>query len=331
MSYLLTIDGGTTNTRYTLWDQTDEVIGTYRQDTGVRISAVTGSADAYRQSLAEGIRQILEKKQLSDHEILSVYASGMITSSLGLQEVPHIPAPAGIEELAAAVTPVQFPEIFPGPIHLIPGVKNAMSTGMDMMRGEETEVIALLAALPEHDVSATGDGSSHSFSRLIILPGSHNKFIWISPEGKIERCRTTLSGELIDALSHHTILADAVEHTFAPSDYDPGWLLAGAKAADAKGLTAALFETRIHRMFDGLSAPQAAAFLLGAVLEEDLKVCSFADLPDEIIVAGKEPLRSAIMYLLKGKNLSHIREYIPDDRPLAAYGALLIAREKGDF
>ena len=331
--YLLTIDGGTTNTRYVLWDRSGKVIHSSRQETGVRVSAVTGSADAYRKNLAEGIRQILEQKQISDHEIRAVYASGMITSSLGLMEVPHIPAPAGIDELASAAVSCEMPDVWPRPIFLIPGVKNAASntSGIDMMRGEETEVIALLKGLSKRNCAASDAGSSHSLSRLIILPGSHNKFIWVSPEGKILRCRTTLSGELIDAVSHHTILADAVEHSFAPSDYDSQWLLAGAEASDAKSLTAALFETRIHRMFDGLSGPQAASFLLGAVLAEDLKVCSADTLPDEIIVAGKDPLRSAIASLLKEKSLSRIREYIPESKPLAGYGALLIAREKGDF
>ncbi|MBQ1366738.1 MAG: 2-dehydro-3-deoxygalactonokinase [Firmicutes bacterium] len=347
MSYLLTIDGGTTNTRYTLWDQTYEIIGTYRQDTGVRVSAVTGSTEAYRQNIAEGLQQILTQNQIPAGEIGAIYASGMITSSLGLQELPHVPAPAGIEELAAAVRTINDPKIFPGRIHLIPGVKNNVSGktsdspdgfGMDMMRGEETEVIALLAKLSNNDFAGQDTGSMPSPSRLIILPGSHNKFIWVSPKGKIEQCRTTLSGELIDALSHHTILADAVEHTFAPSHFESKYLLAGAEAADTKGLTAALFETRIYRMFDGLSAPQAGTFLLGAVLEEDLKAClgrsaptNIGSLPKEIIVAGKDPLRSAIVYLMKKKNLSLVREYISEGKPLAAYGALLLAREKGDF
>ncbi len=49
---------------------------------------------------------------------------------------------------------------------------------------------------------------------MFILPGSHNKFVAMSAEGKILGCMTSISGELLDAMTHHTILADAVGGAF---------------------------------------------------------------------------------------------------------------------
>ena len=40
---------------------------------------------------------------------------------------------------------------------------------------------------------------------MFILPGSHNKFVAMSAEGKILGCMTSISGELLDAMTHHHI------------------------------------------------------------------------------------------------------------------------------
>lgn len=81
-------------------------------------------------------------------------ASGMITADVGLVEVPHVTAPAGLEELSASLAPVLVPDVCPLPIHFIPGVKNRVSgvsletfEAMDIMRGEEVEACALIDRL----------------------------------------------------------------------------------------------------------------------------------------------------------------------------------------
>lgn len=68
----------------------------------------------------------------------------MITSDAGLLNVPHITAPAGKTELSESKKGMLFDEIFHLPVTFIPGIKvlgeNLLDT--DVMRGEETEVIA---------------------------------------------------------------------------------------------------------------------------------------------------------------------------------------------
>ena len=129
----------------------------------------------------------------------------MITSSLGLVEIPHLPAPAGLADLSAAIHTCRFPEITHLPILLIPGVRSGPSRcsletigSADMIRGEESLCMGLLAS-----------GRLKAGSKLLNL-GSHWKIISIDDEGRIVASVTSLSGELIHATQTQTILASAL-------------------------------------------------------------------------------------------------------------------------
>lgn len=45
---------------------------------------------------------------------------------------------------------------------------------------------------------------------LLVLPGSHMKFVSVDREDRITGCLTSISGELLAAITTGTILADAV-------------------------------------------------------------------------------------------------------------------------
>lgn len=57
-------------------------------------------------------------------DVKKCVAYGMITSDMGLLEIPHVPAPASVGDLRDAMRTQTFPEIAPFPIHFIPGVRN---------------------------------------------------------------------------------------------------------------------------------------------------------------------------------------------------------------
>ena len=83
---------------------------------------------------------------------------------------------------------------------------------------------------------------------------------------------------------------------------------------------------------------QCASFLLGAVLENDIAALRSSHAlkirPSmRVCIAGKEPLCSALLMLLKEADyFSDIQSvHLPDQCPMAGYGALLIAKERGDF
>ncbi len=71
----------------------------------------------------------------------------MLSSEVGLIAVPHVIAPAGLEDLARGVAIGRIPELVERPIYFVPGVRTAAADGLDgwfqadVMRGEECETL----------------------------------------------------------------------------------------------------------------------------------------------------------------------------------------------
>ncbi len=259
-----------------------------------------------------------------------ILASGMITSSLGLREVPHLTAPAGLEQLARGIRHEVFPSISPIPFLFIPGVKNRMQgpddfQAMDMMRGEETEAAALLEELEP-------DGLEPDSSYLLVLPGSHTKFAAVR-QRQIAGCLTTLTGELLSVLTKHTLWADTLGKQFAaPQTYRKDMVLLGYETARSSGLARAAFAVRILGTQAGKTPEEAASYLLGAVLEQDLRALKSAGAMlgiterTQVILSGKEIFRQGFYDILRAEgSFRNLLAREPDaNMPLAARGALAI-------
>src|SRR6218665_2454789 len=156
---ILTIDAGTTNTRSTLWRNGIPSCQAERP-VGVRDTAVTGDKSALQNGVRESIAEVLQQG-------------------------------AGGKELAAGMQQALLPQVCARPIWFVPGVRNPVADiglhdceAMDMMRGEEAETMGLIERLK---IAAPA---------LIVLPGSHTKFVLLDAQQRIANCVTTLSGEL---------------------------------------------------------------------------------------------------------------------------------------
>ena len=174
---ILIIDGGTTNLRVTLLSDERKPLDSIARDGGVRHTAVDGNNSYLKTTLAECIAQLLGRNGLEAGDVRRCIAYGMITSDMGLLEIPHVSAPASAQDLKNAMREQVFPEIAPFPITFIPGVRNFAAPVdlenfgmMDMMRGEETEAIGLYDLLGLKEKA------------MFVLPGSHNKFVAMSEE-----------------------------------------------------------------------------------------------------------------------------------------------------
>ena len=53
---------------------------------------------------------------------------------------------------------------------------------------------------------------------ILVLPGSHNKFVSVDREGKITGCLTSISGELLASITNDTIIAKSVNREFVSRD-----------------------------------------------------------------------------------------------------------------
>jgi 2-dehydro-3-deoxygalactonokinase len=327
---VITIDTGTTNTRAKVWHD-DRVISESCAEVGVRDTAITGN----KQKLQAGIKNaILKAAAIAGVDLSSIgliVASGMITSNIGLFEVPHVSAPAGIEELAEGLVQSCIPEVAPRPIWFVPGIKNSIPEvnlatyeAMDIMRGEEAEVFGLI------------EKTSLQGPAIFIFPGSHSKFVTLDANNRITACVTTLAGELLDVITGHTILASAVANSFA-HELDEAMLLEGARCCAAVGLGRACFSVRILEQFGGTTAEQRANFLLGAVLGQDifaLKQSSAIQLRPEIpvVITGKKVMKQAFAALIRSDRFSRGEIVVVDDHltgDLAGLGAMAVARERG--
>lgn len=211
--YILTIDSGTSNTRAVLWDLGPPCRGHGKSGVGVRCTAADGHNGRLKEAVRGCLEELLRRNAASWEQVERVMASGMITADVGLVEVPHVTAPAGLEELSASLAPVLVPDVCPLPIHFIPGVKNRVSglsfetfEAMDIMRGEEVEACALIDRL-----GVRGEA-------VLVLPGSHTKFVSVGADGRIAGCLTTITGELLASIMHDTIIADSVKRTFVETD-----------------------------------------------------------------------------------------------------------------
>jgi len=291
MDYLA-VDSGTTNSR--VWLMRDfQVLGKRNIAVGVRNTAMDGSIEA----LSTGIRNTIFELHSSQPTINPqfVIAAGMITSNLGLYELKHAQAPAGIDELALKIEKKVFPEISGLPFYFVPGVRSGpvgptlddLNT-VDIIRGEETEVIGTL-----HGLQLRGP-------LLYIHLGSHTKLIKVDESNRIVGGRSTLAGELLQAVRDHTILKDSLpdklDEQLSPESLDHGW-----KYAREYGFFRALYLVRVLQLNSNRSKECALSLLLGAVLSEEFHCLdSFLtkDRREQLILSGLPQFQPAWKHFL---------------------------------
>lgn len=305
-SFLIAIDGGTTNTRVRLVRLSDlSIVARISETIGAKDTAIKGK-EALKKALSNSISRILEENELSEEDIIGVTASGMITSEAGLFEVPHVIAPAGLEEIASNVVERSFEDIWPKPISFIPGVKTLSIrkdasifeyiSSCDIMRGEECETLGVMKL------------ESIRGPAILVLPGSHTKFVFLDERNRIFGSLTTLAGELANAILSSTLIGRSLE-SLSLNQADEEFLLNGLKTSHLYGLTRSLFMIRLLHLLSESTPDQRKSFLWGALfgtdliaLEEDERFNSLVKSERgqiNIIVGGTNPLREVLGKLLK--------------------------------
>ncbi|WP_071886689.1 2-dehydro-3-deoxygalactonokinase [[Enterobacter] lignolyticus] len=322
---IVTIDSGTTNTRVRVW-RGKTAIADASEPVGVRDTAITGS----RAVLIDGVKKALDRAlaQLQDGDAghYMLVASGMITANVGLHPVPHLRAPVSLDDLVRGAVAHTIPEIDARPVWFIPGVKNAVVEpdadhidAVDVMRGEEVETFGLLR---QHNLRGPA---------LVVLPGSHSKFVLVDDRQRIISSATTMAGELLDVLTHHTILTTSLDGQFAAA-LDVDYLLKGAESCRRVGLARSCFGVRLLDLFTTASHDQKASYLLGATFSSDLQAMKHSlalNLAPEtpIVVSGKPILRQALTALIGADpffrgSITQVNE--DPTSPLSGIGAIAV-------
>jgi 2-dehydro-3-deoxygalactonokinase len=226
---------------------------------------------------------------------------GMAGSDRGWLHAPYVPAPCGIDALAANVAAAPFDR----PAYIVPGVSFVDRDRCEVMRGEET----LLMGLSDPEQAVT-----------ICLPGTHTKWVELV-DGRIVSFRTYMTGELRASLLSAGALATPAAQVNAPTAFLSGF---AASQQDAV-LTRNLFQARARRLLGTLVPEHTASFvsgvLIGAEIAQEMDIS--ARRGSRVILAAGGALAEAYEMALSQAGMAF--ETI-DPEPLAARGLLRIAR-----
>ncbi|MFR4650085.1 MAG: 2-dehydro-3-deoxygalactonokinase [Megamonas funiformis] len=320
---IITIDTGTTNTRTRLWENFN-CIGESNISIGVRNTAIDGNNKKLIKAIRDTIYDVINKKFTID-KIDLILASGMLTSNVGILEVPHENAPIRLENLSKSMVKETINEICTKPIWFVPGIKNISNedlnlnniTNMDVMRGEETEAAGLIKKFYKDQ------------ELVLILPGSHNKYIFVR-DNEILGCMTSLGGELLQALINNTILSDSVKRSFAES-FDEKMFKLGVLYSEKYGLCHSAFMTRIISLFGNKSVLEVQNFLIGIVLGDEIKALKNNKLfnllkKPKFVITGKPVIQKAYECIFKSYNLNVELIKYTEQKYLSGYGLISLAK-----
>jgi 2-dehydro-3-deoxygalactonokinase len=213
---------------------------------------------------------------------LPVIACGMVGSAQGWREAVYRETPASVAGLSSALQRVSSQRGVD--IHIIPGVLQR-STLPNVMRGEETQVLGVLATLP---------AAERQHPLLIGLPGSHSKWVQ-AVDGHIVHFDTFMTGEVYSALSTHTILGRTMQRSDAFDEvaFDRGVAVASS-AEGLAGPLSTIFSCRTLGLTGQLSASAQPDYLSGLLIGHELTTLAnlqrnrHAQLPAVILIGGQQ-------------------------------------------
>jgi 2-dehydro-3-deoxygalactonokinase len=279
-----------------------EVLAKRRASVGVRNTAIDGNNRALVNGIRETIFELTRESGL-DEQPQIVIAAGMITSNLGLHEVKHVQAPAGLFELASDMQEKHFEDLKGISFYFIPGVRSGPGiadldnvNSIDIMRGEETEVMGAL-----EEIERIQEGPL-----LYIHLGSHTKMIQLDASRRISAGASTLAGELTQSIVEQTILRSSLPETpfatFNPTFFSHGW-----EHCQRVGFTRSLYEVRILQLNSTFFKEDLASFMLGAIISEEFRCLAVLtrDAPrQQILLSGLPHLQPAWEFALENHGFS---------------------------
>ncbi len=233
VSPFIALDWGTTNRRaYRIED--GRIADTLRSPRGVSAMA----ADDYPGELA-AIRDALGD--------LPVLMAGMVGSTIGWRIAPYVTVPAGIDDIAAALTWIDDRTA------IVPGLSFTQGTHGDVMRGEEVQLLgAALAGQVPPDA-------------LLCQPGTHCKWVELRG-GRVTGFTTAMTGELFALLRANGVLAPQLAAPVTAGDAFRDGVREGAR----RDLTASLFGIRAAHVLGLRAEADAASFASGLLIGSDV-------------------------------------------------------------
>lgn len=265
--YLLSCDWGTSSFRLRLVNVSDhDVVGEVTSPNGIASvynawREESAAADvprvAYYRSVIATQIAALSKQTGLDTAGLPIVLSGMASSSIGMQELPYARLPFALDGSHLGTKHYEEQAGFPHEITLLSGVRS----DHDVMRGEETQLIGLGAAM-----DLTGRDA------IFIFPGTHSKHMFVR-DGRLIDFKTFMTGEVFNLMANQSILKDSIDHYRQP-EFDAEASQAfrlGIRESGTENILNALFTVRTNQLFDLLNKRENGMFLSGLLIGYEIR------------------------------------------------------------
>lgn len=298
------IDCGTTTTRIYIVDEGQQIVASGRKKVGVRDTSITGSRDALRNGVTELFFDVLRENSIPEEKVEFAIASGMITSEIGLIEIPHLVAPAGLRQLADGILKVEDQEVLPigRPVYFVRGIRNRYPEParaqnlrqVDFMRGEEVQCIGIMRSreLP--------------YPCSLVALSSHTKIMYINEDRQVEASTTTISGQFYEAMIGSTNIGKSIIPVEGeePGGYSYEELVAVAvDCVRHAGLGRTMLMPRFLQVLMRTNSQERQIFVDAAIAADDLK--AFQEMRDQgygsnyYLLYGQEERCKLYTYMLK--------------------------------
>ena len=294
---LIGIDWGTSSLRAYLIDEKGDVID--------KISSAQGIINVKNQAFKQVLERLISP-WVSERD-LPILASGMISSRNGWVETPYLHLPIDANGLANSLLRHNLSEN--RSIYFVTGASNGDYLEPDVMRGEETQIVA---------ASSIGlvDGT-------FVLPGTHSKWIQVK-NGKIVNFSTYMTGEIFGALKENTILGALMEDSEFDEEVFRNGVAVGFNGADK--LLNRLFHVRTLSLFGKLSKTSTSDYMSGILIGAEVASNAYRESRlGTISIIGDSDL--VIRYKIAIKYAGLKSQIYSGD--IVAKGHFLIAKEAG--
>lgn len=265
-------------------------------------SAGSPARESFYQSFLKKKISFLENMLKKNLTGVPVVVSGMVSSSIGIKNLPYSELPLRLKEPEVHVEELEATKEFPHRLYLVSGIKSRD----DIMRGEETQLLGLAESF------AMKNG-------IYILPGTHSKHAFVKNYA-VTDFKTYLTGELFELLLSQSILAGSVSspdnHSISRSFKE------GIEASLHQNFLHSLFTLRSRTILRKVSGSDNYEYLSGLLIGTELS--SLIDKSrGKLIIAGKGQLLKYYEAACDILELKYIAIEITDGITAAGQGKIL--------
>ena len=246
---LISADWGTTSLRAFLLDRKGAIVDRREAQKGI-MKVSDGDFS--------GTFSALTGRWLNDYPDIPVLLSGMIGSEQGWALAAHMPLPARLADLAAALHVVPLTD--KKCAYIVPGLTTVGVHGVhDIIRGEETQIVGALDDSPTEEA-------------VLCLPGTHSKWVTVAA-GAIFGFQTSLTGETLAILSDNSILGRLMENAAVENEKeeDTAFVQGLTRATEQGGLLHHLFGVRSQGYCRVIPRSGLRLYLAGILIGHEIR------------------------------------------------------------